>query len=524
METCNAQHLDPRNVPIFPHLEEEDLYSKSLFKTISVHDLKNVLRKKNIEFSSSDSYHILTLKLRVKLLKDSNADITLVQPLVDEISSFFSTRKVRNVYKCCLTVCPFKTSNHERYVDHLRALHSTSKTNLICQLKGCQREFAGLYLLLIHIKTTHRSRPSLVKSRQSMLVEQFAQLRCMSSSCGNQIVQTIKELKNHQNWHFDRNHTVACIFSGCFFSTSVPVTFRSHCSKKHRMKGFEHLKSEIIHVSSDNDELANDDTGLVTDTGEEVLENFTDDYASDAEDSSEDDDAGSEEEEDSLDIFMKAVAISFNDWMNLKNIPYSTCNLIIQEVFKSYSEGKACALKKIRSLLMDEQMEEERMEEILRKIAEDDPFEIARRELESEGKRLNFIKETFEYVKPETVDLPSTDKNVKESYQYIPIIKSLKVLLEDETYIKQKLADDYFQEDSVYKDVRDGENFKANQFFTRNPEAVPILMFQDELEVANPLGSGKTKHKINWFSQNLHFLFLNFNSFITAIKIQLFES
>ena len=49
----------------------------------------------------------------------------------------------------------------------------------------------------------------------------------------------------------------------------------------------------------------------------------------------------------------------------------------------------------------------------------------------------------------------------------------------------------------VYKDVRDIEYFKSNRFFQANPEAMPLLMFQDELEVANPLGSGKTKHKMN---------------------------
>ena len=77
------------------------------------------------------------------------------------------------------------------------------------------------------------------------------------------------------------------------------------------------------------------------------------------------------------------------------------------------------------------------------------------------------------------------------------MIKSLKALLEDETFIKQKQTDGYFHEEAIYKDVRDGEYYKSNQFIKRNPEAIPILLFQDELEIANPLGSGKTKHKIN---------------------------
>ena len=29
-----------------------------------------------------------------------------------------------------------------------------------------------------------------------------------------------------------------------------------------------------------------------------------------------------------------------------------------------------------------------------------------------------------------------------------------------------------------------------------NPDALPLIAFADELEVCNPLGSGKTRHKI----------------------------
>ena len=74
-----------------------------------------------------------------------------------------------------------------------------------------------------------------------------------------------------------------------------------------------------------------------------------------------------------------------------------------------------------------------------------------------------------------------------ESYQYIPIEKSLKVLLEDETYVKQRLADPYSFEDNLIKDVRDGDCFVQNEVFKANPDAVPLIVFVDELEIVNPL-------------------------------------
>ena len=80
--------------------------------------------------------------------------------------------------------------------------------------------------------------------------------------------------------------------------------------------------------------------------------------------------------------------------------------------------------------------------------------------------------------------------------QYISLKKTLKHLLEDQTYIDQKKGDPYFHEAGFIKDERDGSKFRTNEFFIENPEAVPLLIFQDELEVVNPLGAGKSRHKI----------------------------
>ena len=63
-------------------------------------------------------------------------------------------------------------------------------------------------------------------------------------------------------------------------------------------------------------------------------------------------------------------------------------------------------------------------------------------------------------------------------------------------FVKQKLDDQYFHEDNVFKRARDGLNFPNDAYFLENPNAVPFMIFQDELKVANPLGSGRMKQKI----------------------------
>ena len=479
------------DVNIFPAIVEDILFNKCLFKVIPLYCLKSELKRKNITFSAVDSYHILTVKLRKKLLEESNADSALIKPLTDEIDYFHFSQRKEKAFTCSLIGCPFQARNHRLYLKHLRDLHQNSNLKLACKLNGCPSEFNGINMLQIHIKRAHRSRESLVKIGQRSMVEQMVQLRCSSVSCNHQTVQNIKELKRHLKNHLEKFEMVACIFLGCDFETNVAGTFRGHLSRKHKSQEMDDLKAGIVlggptHSANEDIEFSRDPA-----LSEEELHPVDSSWSEDDLDLDGDEGAYYEQGYDNqVDCFIKAIAIKFVDWMNIKNVPYSTCNIIIKEVFNAYAEGKKASSTNIRKLLQDVDVDDILIEQILRKVAEDDPFDQARSVLESEEKRLNYVKETFDHIEPETVYL---NKENSESYQYISIIKSLKVLLEDKTFINQKQTDGYFPEESVYKDVRDGEYLKNNPYFISNPEAVPILLFQDELEVREGLNQNLNK-------------------------------
>ena len=169
-----------------PFILDEELYNKLLFKTLSFQDLKLELKRRSIACSVSDTYYVLALKLRLQILKDSNADSVHVQPIIDEINYFALQQKKSLSYHCSLPGCPFRAHNHKDYVKHLRALHSNSKQKMLCKLKGCGQEFGGVQLLELHIKQAHRTRLSLVKLKQNQLVLQISRLRCLSTSCHHQ--------------------------------------------------------------------------------------------------------------------------------------------------------------------------------------------------------------------------------------------------------------------------------------------------------------------------------------------------
>ena len=167
----------------------------------------------------------------------------------------------------------------------------------------------------------------------------------------------------------------------------------------------------------------------------------------------------------------------------MSHIAYSTVTSIVKEVFESYKKGVSFTKKRISMKLRQEGLDEERIAELVELVNSNDPFDQARGQLENESKRFRFISDNFPNVKPETVLLSPEDSECKATYQHVSVPASLKILLEDPTFIRQKMEDPYFYQEGVIQDVRDGESYRSNKFFKENPSAVPLILFQDELEV-----------------------------------------
>ena len=203
---------------------------------------------------------------------------------------------------------------------------------------------------------------------------------------------------------------------------------------------------------------------------------------------------------DSVLVCVDTVARVLELGHNMLDQMRSTEDLLNNVAFNAgggFQKGFEVTKRKIRDILLNEGLTTDVIEKVLENIDVEDPFAVARSQLERETDRIKYIIDEFSHAAPITVRLNTEDLREKpETMQYIPIKKTLKILLEDDTYINQKLSDTYFYEENVIKDCRDGLNFRGNEFFKANPTAVPLLLFTDELEVANPLGAGKTKHKV----------------------------
>ena len=134
--------------------------------------------------------------------------------------------------------------------------------------------------------------------------------------------------------------------------------------------------------------------------------------------------------------------MQFNKWASIKNVAYSTVAEIVTEVFNSFEQGGNVAKSKIVKILLRNGMTMDDVKRIGEETEIEGPFRTARDVLENTKKRLEFISSEFSYVQPVTVRLNANNLlEPAETMHYIPITNSLKNLLEDETFLAQKLSD-----------------------------------------------------------------------------------
>lgn len=125
----------------------------------------------------------------------------------------------------------------------------------------------------------------------------------------------------------------------------------------------------------------------------------------------------------------------------------------------------------------------------------------------------NVIKEMFNFVESEEVIVGYTaclkKKGTKrvlatspKCFHYIPLVKSLEQFLSHPKVLK--MIDQPQKHRGVYLcDIIDGELMKSHTLFSTQPSALQLIIYCDEIEICNPLGSHASKNKLLMFYYTL---------------------
>ncbi|KAK3928256.1 FERM domain-containing protein 1 [Frankliniella fusca] len=183
------------------------------------------------------------------------------------------------------------------------------------------------------------------------------------------------------------------------------------------------------------------------------------------------------------------------------------CNTLLQQFSTS-------AKAKLSESLKEKGMSDAEISDVLRHLDVDNPF----KGLRTIEEQLKYFSENFGLVMPEEKLLDtridrrldsSTNTYIQcqvfESFQYISIIATLKAIVANKKY-RDLLMKSSGSTDGVIRSHMDGSRYKNHAYIQRHKFVIHILLFFDELEVTNSLGSKTIIHKLAaFFYQILNF-------------------
>lgn len=130
--------------------------------------------------------------------------------------------------------------------------------------------------------------------------------------------------------------------------------------------------------------------------------------------------------------------------------------------------------------------------------------------LSSAFKRKEYYKAKFNVVEPIEYIL---DAKKKKTFQYVPILKSLQVLLSRKDIVDKLISNHKKQRETETAKkklctdlIKDGLYCKENSLLSGEDLGLSVTLYSDDFEVCNPLGTSHKTHKlcsVYWVLSNL---------------------
>ncbi|XP_028409272.1 uncharacterized protein LOC114531867 [Dendronephthya gigantea] len=147
----------------------------------------------------------------------------------------------------------------------------------------------------------------------------------------------------------------------------------------------------------------------------------------------------------------------------------------------------------------------------------------------TESEQCQYYREHFKLVEPKCTVLGerhvqarrgSKMKSVRKTDQvcYVPFLESLEQLLNNDS-VMFDVKHPHKSTGNLLCDYCDGDDFVNHPLFSQDPYALQILLYFDEVEICNPLGSKANKHKLGAFYYTLGNIRPEKRSHLNAIQL-----
>ena len=289
--------------------------------------------------------------------------------------------------------------------------------------------------------------------------------------CGD-VFSSLRDVSSHYREHCEHGIAVQCLVKHCDSTFNVISSYTANMSRMHKNVSIGSLRDELLQqVRAEESEVSNE---VVTSDG------FDTDAVQDI---------------DRPDI-KRNVALLFLKMKAEYCLADSTIQAIIDDFAQTFAVSSAYANHDIRSACAKHGLSASDTEELIT-VGQTSIWSKAVSELSTGFKRNNYYRENFPFVNPceyKFVD----DCNCTETFQYVSILDSLKILLKNEE-VQTHIMNPPAQVDGHLASFRDGNLYKNHPVFAQVEYGLEIILYSDEFEIVNPLGPHKKKHKLMAF-------------------------
>lgn len=362
------------------------------------------------------------------------------------------------------------------YFEHYH-YHSSVLGGALCPSEPCSALFKNYESLRSHVFRHHR------KQRSKQDDPAFV---CSVPSCGAS-ESTRTEFVSHVAEHLDKGiDAVMCPFVGCSSVLRSAGSFRTHVSRYHR----DTTATQLLQVPDANFEVE-----PATLDGEHSRAPIVG-----VGDTCETDSSGGSHLE--CNPFTDNFALFLLKLESQHHVPASTVQYIVKELQNLHNLNRNMSLHEVAKTVSTDTLSS------VRSAFCKDAFEGASVILRSSYSRHKYYKKKFCFVPPVEITLGMNKQNVASTYHYVPIEHLIYFLLSCSPSSQQSTSGDYYQ-DYIF----------CQPFRQSTENVIHVILYQDEFEIVNPLGSSKGNFKLLAVYMTLGNLPLRYRSRVESMQL-----
>ncbi|XP_073671210.1 uncharacterized protein [Paramisgurnus dabryanus] len=348
-----------------------------------------------------------------------------------------------------------------------------------CTYVNCPCRFKTWNALISHLSRGHPSK----QQHQAVATVIYT-----CHVCGCNQLSSDKEYFQHISVHLKNYETINCMFLGCSYETNIYNNFKTHKYRKHRHFRLEDFKPGVVEqrpISGLPLESANTSEFEESTSKECTSPGFAN------------------EDQDQLNDIEVNLASLLLKLENIYLVSSSAINDLLCELRYLIGSLSVPATLRIVSQVFQHhsyQIEESVLQELASTLCKSNPIHCAIADngpLSTSWRRKAYYRSHFNVVEPTEYVL---DPKKNKTFQYVPLLKSLQQVLNCQPILDKVInftegTSEPHTETPVYKSYRDGLHFKENPLLSE-ASVISLILYVDDFEICNPLGTSKKKHKV----------------------------